>query len=364
MPNAWQPTGQWMRHFREALDGGFDEPSMELLTTDYFSSRRAFSRVSPPGFGKTYEVRLQELINQARMNDWLLDLVAAARERRPRNAAIASIAEGLGLTITGPRADNPTGRTLEEIIQSNAKFINPAIFYERLPELEGQVCWISIPSGGGTGFLVGPDLVLTNQHVIDRIAQGKARWQDVRCLFDYRQPIDGSVLSAKKPTEVGLAAQWLVDSRPPSPYDGSPVLGDARPDETDSALIRLAEPVGDLPVGGSWADSEARPRNWIRAGVDPPSLSVGNQVFLLQHPMGEPLQLAIGTVTQFNGVGTRVRYDANSKPGSSGSPCFDADLKLAALHHSRDPASPPAWNEAIPLSSIQKVWRDNDVVVP
>jgi pimeloyl-ACP methyl ester carboxylesterase len=119
--NSWQPTGQWIQQFREALDGGFDEASMELLTTDLFSPERAFSKISPPGFGKTYQVRLQELINQARMNDWLIDLVAAAQERRPQNVAIARIAEDLGVPVTGPRIDNRTGETLEELRQTHRR---------------------------------------------------------------------------------------------------------------------------------------------------------------------------------------------------------------------------------------------------
>ena len=80
-------------------------------------------------------------------------------------------------------------------------------------------------------------------------------------------------------------------------------------------------------------------------------------MFLLQHPKGEPLQLTVGTVTGFNSAGTRVRYDANSKDGSSGSPCFDADLQLVALHHAHDPDSPPKWNQAIPFSVIKKTWK-------
>jgi hypothetical protein len=335
---------------------------MELLTSDYFSPT-TFSRVASPGLGKTFQVRLQELIEEARMNDWLLDLVAAAHEVRPKNAALGAIAEEVGLTITGPRLSNPTGRPLEELIQANARFINPATFYERLPALEGQVCWIEIPGGGGTGFLVGPDLVLTNQHVIERVRSNQTRWQDVRCRFDYRQPTVGSALEKKKSTEVGLAERWLVDSRPPSQYDWNPTLGDARPGETDSALIRLAERVGELPLGGVSTDPEAEPRRWIDTTVEPAALTAGNQVFVLQHPEGEPLQLTIGTVTEFNDAGTRVRYNANSKDGSSGSPCFDADLQLVALHHAHDPAYPPTWNQAIPLALLQKVWRDNGVVI-
>jgi len=348
--------------FRKALDGAFDEGSIELLTVDYFSPA-AFSKISPSGFNKTFEYRLYEFIEHARRDDWLPDLVAAARERRPRNVDIARIADDLGLTIAGPRLDNPTGTTLEALVQANAKFITPAIFRERLAFLEGQVCWIEIPGRGGTGFLVGPDLVLTNQHVIDPVEKGLARWQDVRCLFDYREPVVGA-LGTKKGTEVGLADGWLVDSLPPSQFDWDPALGDATDKELDFALVRLAEPVGDLPLGGASADPSAEPRMWITVADPPPTLAAGNQVFLLQHPKGEPLQMAVGKVTKFNSAGTRVRYDANSKDGSSGSPCFDADLQLVALHHAHDRAYPPAWNQAVPMASIRADWRARGVAVP
>lgn len=365
MSNTWQPSGAWKMKFRKALEKAFGEPSMLLLTADYFPPAYNFANISPPGFGKTFEFRLYELIEAARMDDWLLDLVAAAHERRPKNAEIAAIAEELGLTIAGPRLNNPTHKPLEEIIQANAKFINPAIFREKLPLLEGQVCWIDIPGGGGTGFLIGADLVLTNAHVIERLEKGQARWQDVKCRFDYRQAMDGTTLDRKKQTEVGLdATKWLVEQWPPSQFDWNPTLGDAGPEEIDCALLRLAEPIGDLPVGGDTVDLEAPPRGWINANATPQPLAAGNQVFLLQHPKGEPLQLAIGTVKEFNANGTRLRYDANSKDGSSGSPCFNADLELVALHHAHDPAYPPKWNQAIPFSSVQKVWHDHNIVVP
>jgi hypothetical protein len=361
-PN-WQPTGSWNRKFRRALASAFDEPSIQLLTVDFFPPSCRFASISPPGFDKTFEYRLHELIENARMNDWLLDLVAAAHERRPRNPELTMLAEDLGLTLTGRRLDNPTGRPFEEIIQANAKFINLAKFLSALPMLESQVCWVDIPGGGGTGFLVGPDLVLTNDHVIDRLRDGRARWQDVKCRFDHKQAIDGSPIATKKKTEVGLdSANPLVDRRSPSKYDWNPKLGEAAPDEIDSALLRLAESIGDTPVGGGMGDPEAKPRGWIDATAAPPVLAAGNQVFLLQHPKGEPLQLSIGTVKQFSG--TRIRYDANSKDGSSGAPCFNADLQLVALHHARDPADPPKWNQGIPFENIRKVFQNHQFVTP
>jgi hypothetical protein len=360
MPPQWNPTGQWMAKFRQALVATFNSASIEMLTSDYFGPTYAFSKLTSEN--GMFEFRIFELIEQARLNDLLLDLVAAARERRPKNKELANIAEDLGLTMTGPRLLNPTGKPLEELIQANARFITPALFRERLAQLEGQVCWIDIPGSGGTGFLVGPDLVVTNHHVIERVKTNQTSWRDVTCRFDYRQAADGSDLTTKKKVEVKRHSEnWLVHSNPPSQFDWDPTLGDAAIDETDCALIRLAERIGEIPVGGDTLDTEAPLRQWISANSAVSSLTAGNQVFLLQHPKGEPLQLAVGTVKQFNARGTRVRYDANSKDGSSGSPCFDADLNLVALHHSHDPAYPPQWNQAIPFSWIQKVWREKQI---
>jgi hypothetical protein len=354
-----------MQAFRQALKSAFNEPEMELLITDYFIPE-SFLGISPPGFGKTAEYRIHEVLNYARMHGWLFDLVAAARERRPKDAAIARIAQDLGLTVAGPRVNNSTGVPFEALVMANAKFINPATLRERLAELEAQVCWIDIPGGnGGTGFLVSPTLVLTNHHVIIPIKQNAVSRQDVKCRFDYREPIDGSTLTMKKTTEVKLdPVNWLLDDRPPSDFDWDPTLGEAAPADADYALIRLAEPIGDLPVGGPNLDPKAQqPRSWIDTTGEPPALAAGNQVFVIQHPLGEPQQMTVGTVKQFNNAGTRVRYDANSKKGSSGAPCLDADMRLVALHHAHDPAVPPAWNQAIPLATLQKVWKDRNVVV-
>ena len=223
MPDAWRPSGAWKLKFREALEDAFDDASMELLTADYFPVRNQFSRVAPTGVGKTFEFRLHELITNALMDDWLADLVAAAHERRPRNSELSAIAEELGFGIAGRRLDGVAGSSLEEIVQANAKLLNPVLFRTKLPLLEGQVCWVDVPGGGGTGFLVGPDLVITNDHVIERLRKGNARWQDVKCRFDYKQPIDGATLVLKKPTEVMLdVGAPLVDSRPPSKFDWQP----------------------------------------------------------------------------------------------------------------------------------------------
>lgn len=354
---SWTPSGTWKRNFRNALKSGYPIVyAMELMLGDYFNT--SLANIAPVGPGVTYEYQLFQLTAQAEMEDWLVDLVAAAHERRPKNQALREIAEELGLTLTGPRLDNRTGTPFQEIIRENAHFITLDGFVDRLAALQGQVCWVDIPGGGGTGFLVGPDLVLTNHHVIKRLTDGRASPDDVKCLFDYRKAIEDTSLTRKKVTEVKLkTGDWLKDSLPASEFDWTPSLGDASENELDYGLIQLAETVGELPVGGDTADMVAadQPRGWIDTNVTPPPLTAGNQIFLLQHPKGEPLQLSIGEVTKFNGNGTRLRYNANSKDGSSGSPCFNADLQLVALHHAYDFENrPPEWNQAIPFGKIRQ----------
>jgi Trypsin-like peptidase domain len=295
------------------------------------------------------------------MQDALPDLVAAGRQRRPKNAGIAAIAEKLGLTITGARFEMPPGepaQPLEKIIQLKAEFINPTLLSGRMGALEGQVCWIANPGGGGgTGFLVGADLVLTNHHVMTKVAANPALAENVVLRFDFKQTIDGQPVLRQKMTECHLAASdWCIDTKPPSANDWDSALGDADPNELDYALLRLDSRIGDDPVGGASADPKAAPRGWIDATAIGVAPGVGQHVFLLQHPEGDPLRLSVGTVTEYNGNRTRVRYNANSKDGSSGSPCFNAHLQLCALHHAHDMQTPPRWNQAVPMAAIVDRW--------
>ena len=48
-----------------------------------------------------------------------------------------------------------------------------------------------------------------------------------------------------------------------------------------------------------------------------------------------------------------MRHTVPTEPGSSGSPLFDSDWRLIALHHAGDPATvKPEFNEAIPIAKI------------
>src|SRR5262249_10223038 len=106
----------------------------------------------------------------------------------------------------------------------------------RLQELSGQICRIEITEGGrvtgyGTGFLVGPEVVLTGYHVLAPVFHNRSRADEVSFLFDFTSDVVGTTLHRAK-------HDWCVDF---SPYAGvRPLPG--LPDidkQLDYVLVRL-----------------------------------------------------------------------------------------------------------------------------
>jgi hypothetical protein len=81
---------------------------------------------------------------------------------------------------------------------------------------------------------------------------------------------------------------------------------------------------------------------------------------VLQHPQNpvnwklEPLKLTLGKALDVVGGGRRLRHDANTLPGSSGSPCFSVTLDFVALHHAGGDSrhGRADYNQAIPAAKI------------
>ena len=299
---------------RDALIDGFDRQSLDQLL--YYRLDSSLERVSGGGPLPTV---VTEILQRSEREGWTTDLVVAAREERPGSALVAVAAEMLGLA-----ADAPRGRSLERMISAEAGLLDPVNWRGRLGEIESRVCRIEIPVDGGsirgTGFLVGADEVMTNHHVVKRLIDGQAEVDRVRVRFDYKRLEDGTTVNPGK--EVELDDDWLIATAPPSEVDELPDPGDRVPEpgELDFALIRLATAVGEEPIGEK-PSPDAAVRGWIEldAAIEP---EPGAAVFVMQHPAGEPVKLAIDSVLGTNSNQTRIRYRANTESGSSGSPCL------------------------------------------
>jgi hypothetical protein len=307
-----------------------------------------------------------DVIGDAEDRNWTADLLVAARASRPDNAKLLAVAQQFGLaTSTPPRRD------LELRISEANGFLNVVQWREGLARAEGQVCRIEfdLPNGGvdarGTGFLVGSEVVMTNYHVMERIYDKPALAPQVGLRFDFKRRADGVAVEAG--AVFRLADDWDLDKSPYSPLDTKvDPPGAPGPDELDYALLRLAEPAGDLPIsGGTGPEVGAPPRGWLTVPSDGHDFKARPALFILQHPDGRPLELAIDTnavtaTVPSAGPATRVRYRTNTEPGSSGSPCFDANWNVVALHHSGDPkyekfGRKPEYNEGIPMAAIRQL---------
>jgi V8-like Glu-specific endopeptidase len=117
----------------------------------------------------------------------------------------------------------------------------------------------------------------------------------------------------------------------------------------------LEKEIGHEPIGNKAADHETPPRGWITLPTAPYNFAANTPLFIVQHPDAAPMKLALDTeaIIGLNSNGTRVTYKTNTEPGSSGSPCFNQNWELVALHHAGDPKSlMPMWNRGIPIALV------------
>ncbi len=170
----------------------------------------------------------------------------------------------------------------------------------------------------GTGFLVGPDRIITNSHVV---AEGAAAG-DYNALFDYR---------GKDAAIGGFPRYKLVEE-----------LARSQPKEFDYAIYRLEK----VPAGKrGYFKARAYQFNSIREPVS-----------VLGHPQGKPQAFAFGVVFDNNSFFGRVAYTANTSPGSSGSPVFTENWDLVAVHHHGETN---VNNHGIPMAAILKDLKDH-----
>jgi hypothetical protein len=324
--------GAELKRAVDAFIDAFPRPSKLEQLLEYRLEKN-LDAIAPPG---TIGDRIFELFRVANSEGWEIDLVDAARASNPRHRGLLAVAQGLGLAPSLPAQ-------LEAWVDSRNQIHDGARWYQRLGEAFARVCRIELDDRPrGTGFLVGPDLVLTNQHVV---APAHAR---IVARFDYRS-------TAGRGVSEGLALRVInvIDQSPPSLHDGEPDA-EVEPtgDELDYALLRLERALGNEPIGAR-AEPAAPSRGWFAPSHTP--LAAGSALFIVQHPQGSPISLAFDTrgILGTNRSGTRVRYRTNTEPGSSGSPCFDQDWNLIALHHLGDAAWLAArFNQGIPIAMI------------
>jgi V8-like Glu-specific endopeptidase len=217
---------------------------------------------------------------------------------------------------------------LESIIGENT--LRPISFLLKAIEVSRCVCYVGVPANAGTGFLIGKNILITNNHVIynDDILD--------QCTFTFNYQID---VNGKREKQKDYKAK----------QNG---LFHTSPKEVlDYTIVELE----DYP-GTEWGFAKLNI-------TSPPQLK--SRVNIIQHPGGQPKQISIQN-NFLEYVDDRVlQYVTSTLPGSSGSPVFDDNWRVVALHHAGGMVIEPQTgrsyfrNQGIRISAIINDLPDN-----
>jgi V8-like Glu-specific endopeptidase len=166
-------------------------------------------------------------------------------------------------------------------------------------EVSRSVCRILTPTDRGTGFLVRGNRLLTNHHVIPDAHVAASTWVEFGYEEDRLQRLTPSYRYRLKPGSVEV-------------------------DATLDVCVAEVEEASGHPALSSWGALELAPTASPKAG---------DHVTIIQHPQGGPKQIALTANQVVNIYEHWLQYSTDTLPGSSGSPVFNDDWKVVAIHH-------------------------------
>jgi hypothetical protein len=166
-----------------------------------------------------------------------------------------------------------------------------------------------------SGFLVTPELLLTNQHCIATTSELRSALVD----FDFDR--EGAIGRT-------LRLSQLLDTD----------------HDLDYSVVRLEEPVGRVPLN-----------------LEPNRPGAGRRLVVIQHPSGRPKEVSIADcsvsgalVTGRGGGQTDFGHACDTERGSSGAPVLDFEARdVVGLHHlGITPGSNALFNRAVHIGLI------------
>lgn len=227
--------------------------------------------------------------------------------------------------------DPRDGLTMERLVGNSDLF--PISYLEAGLKAGRPVCRIEVRDsigrvlGYGTGFLVSPSLLLTNNHVLEDEEAAQYSLAQFNCETDLNllpKPV--------KSFRIDPGRFFITDRD----LDFTLVAVE----KTSAEGITLSE-FGYLP--------------FIPAAG---KILVGEYVSCIQHPEGAPKAVAIRENALIALLDNFVHYMTDTQPGSSGSPVFSDDWKVVALHHAgvpdKDDPKKYVANEGVRISSIAR----------
>jgi endonuclease G len=255
---------------------------------------------------------------------WATEVVLRNALRAARNTQFEVRIEAVRQLFDLPAAKVQLSQ-LPEKIASEVSYLMPVGFLEAGHRVSRAVARLSVQrvfdgepalTNGhpslvlGTGWLIAPNLLLTNHHV-------------VAARFAGEPPAKASDLQHQAARTEAWFDYVAVD-RPRVAYQSWGL--EAFDQGLDYAVLRLAgEATGGGPPLSSWG--------WLRLAPEGDQLSAGRPLNIIQHPAGDVKQIAIRRNDYVGpGQGDEFQYLTDTLPGSSGSPVFNDDWLVMGLH--------------------------------
>ena len=178
----------------------------------------------------------------------------------------------------------------------------------------------------GTGFLVSPRLLMTNHHVLPD--ENFAR----TCFAEFNAQVTADNLP-------DTVVRMELDP-------GTFFAADRR---LDFALVAV-KPAQDGPVPGEIF-------GWNRLSVQIGKLVLGEKVNIIGHPSGRLKEIALRDNAVLVRLDDFVHYTTDTEPGNSGSPVFNDQWEVVALHHS---GVPKKDDQGRVLRKDGRPWQQGD----
>jgi endonuclease G, mitochondrial len=192
--------------------------------------------------------------------------------------------------------------------------------------------------GYGTGFLVSPRLLLTNNHVL----QDASEAINSLAQFNYQYDLGSNSIVAVA-FELDPAAFFLTNKT------------------LDYTLVAVRET--DLDGNNVSA------YGWLPLIEEEGKAILGEYMSIIQHPRGDAKQLAARENQLVDLLPDFLHYRTDTEPGSSGAPVFNDQWEVVGLHHSGVPrrnnnGEIVEWvaNEGVRISRIVKDIKTRNVI--
>lgn len=255
------------------------------------------------------------VISEADKNNKLNELVKSVLQTYPDSPFLKSalshkeIGYSLGPDIKISEWQDVSDDTLEVLTMGQSTLL-PVNFLAKGVIRSKSVGKVEIKVGNnrfnvGTGFLFKVDSIddlffITNYHVISR----KEEINKTKVIFDYELDVDGNTIQSKS-FNIDESGPWYC----------------SKVQECDATVFKLKDEENQLVSYGYIELKETE-------------ISKNDFVNIIQHPGGELKQISIYHNIVTNTNDRVVQYLTDTLKGSSGSPVFNSDWDVIALHHS------------------------------